>query len=613
MRQYLLGILTLFLFYSQFLPAEPSAALGYTPAYPPHFKHFNYVNPTAPKGGELILPGFGSFDSLNPFLLKGIAADGLGLLFFETLMLKSQDEPFSVYALLAQDIQLAPDKLSVTFQLNPQARFSDGSPVTAEDVKFSFDTLKSPQAHPQYRFYWHDIQQAEIIDPLTIKFKFAKINPELHLIVADIPIFSKTSTQGKPFDQIVNTPLLASGPYIIKNHDPGKYITYTRNPNYWGNHLNVRQGTYNFDQITYKYYKDMEISLEALKAKEFDFMAVYNSKAWARDYVGPQFDSGQLKKLELPHQNNAGMQGFVFNLRRPLFQDLQVRKAINLAFDFEWANDNLFFKQYQRCNSYFSNSELAAPKTLPQGEELELLTSIQQRFPKQFPSEVLTTVWQPVSSAAPHSLRDNLRQAKALLTAAGWQLKEDILQNNKGQKLTFEVLLVQKGFDRILEPFARNLKKLGIELTYRLIDISLYQKRLNNFDFDMIVSTFPQSQSPGNELMNAWHSSAAHQEGSNNWPGVAEPIIDSLIEKVIYAPNRKTLITATHALDRVLLQGEYLVPNWYIGVHRAAYWDKFGRPKQLPLYYNVPETVAQTWWWEQSDPASNDSINSKNK
>ncbi len=577
--------------------AAPSAALGYAPKYQEGFSHFDYVNPNALKGGELTLWGFGNYERLNPFLLKGIPAEGVLPLMFESLMTRSEDEPFSMYGLVAEDIELATDKLSVTFRINPKARFSDGTEVTAEDVKFSFDTLKSEQAHPQYRFYWKDIQKAEAVDKHTIRFAFAKVNPELHLIASEIPIFSKAAVGDISFDKIVTTPVLVtSGPYVIDKYEEGKYISFKRNPNYWATDLNVRRGMYNFDRVVYKYYKDANVTLEALKAGEFDFMLVNNSKQWAREFVGPQFDAGKIKKDQLPHQNNAGMQGFVFNLRRPLFQELRVRQAINLAFDFEWANDNLFFQQYQRCNSYFTNSELAASKSPPQGEELALLQSLAKQFPDKFPKAVLTEVWQPVTTTSPNSLRDNLRKAKALLTEAGWELKDEVLQNAQGQKLEFEVLLVQEGFDRILAPFAHNLKKLGIQLHYRMVDTALYQRRQDTFDFDMFVSVYGQSQSPGNELMTKWHSSSAAQEGSENWIGLKNPVVDALLEKVIYAPNRQALLTATHALDRVMLQGEYLVPNWYIGVHRIAYWDKFNRPEKLPLYYDAPSWMLRTWW-----------------
>ncbi len=591
-RHFSVFILLTLLISQQFADASSSAALGYPPKYRGDFSHFDYVNPNAPKGGELILSWFGNFDSFNPFLLKSISAKGVGELLLDTLMTKSLDEPFSMYGLLAKDINLAKDKLSVTFQLNPKSRFSDGSKVTAEDVKFSFDTLKhDEQAHPRYRLYWTDIQNAEIINKYTIKFKFAKVNPELYLIVGEIPVFSKNAMQGKKLSDFVSEPLVTSGPYTVKTYKEGKFVTYQRNPNYWAKDLNTKKGMYNFDLITFKYYKDSSIALEALKSSDFDFMTVYNSKEWAREYVGPKFDEEEIIKKELPHKNNAGMQGFVFNLRKPIFQDIRVRKAINLAFDFEWANQNLFYNQYERCNSYFSNSELAATD-LPQGEELALLTP----FREQLPKALFTKAWQLVSTIKPNSLRKNLRQAKKLLTEAGWQLKNGVLRNEAGLELSFEILLTQKGFERIVAPFAHNLEKLGIKITYHTVDVALYQQRTESFEFDMTVNVFSQSQSPGNELMHTWHSSAADQKGTDNLFGLKNKVVDALIEKVIYAPNRSKLVAATRALDRVMLYGEYIVPNWYIGVHRIAYWDKFGQPKQVPLYYSSTEWMLATWW-----------------
>jgi len=591
-----IAVVGLWLFGQSNLGAAPAAALGYEPKYPSGFSHFDYVNPEAPKGGELTLSGFGTFDSLNPFLLKGVSASGLMVLTFETLMEKSQDEPFSLYGLLAEDIALAEDKLSVTFRLNPQARFADGTPVRATDVKFSFDTLMSEQAHPRYRFYWQDVQAAQVIDEHTVRFNFHQVNPELHLIIAELPVFSKAAVGERAFDQIATESLVTTGPYGVKSYEPGKYITYHRNKDYWATDLNTRRGLFNFDKITFKYYKDREISLEALKAGEFDFMDVYNSKAWARDYVGPQFNSGRLKKQEIPNQNNQGMQGFVFNLRQPIFQDVRVRQAINLAFDFHWANKNLFYGQYKRCDSYFSNSPLAATG-LPTEAERALL----EPFKDQLPEQVFTEAWRPVTTQPPHSLRKNLRQAKKLLTEAGWILKDGVLQK-QGLKLEFEALLVQKGFDRILAPFARNLEKLGIKLSYRTIDTALYQRRLESFDFDMTVIIFAQSQSPGNELINYWHSSSADKAGSNNFMGLKDPVVDALIKKVIdSAYDREALVSAVHALDRVMLHGEYVVPNWYTDIHRIAYWDKFGRPEQLPLYYQSAPWMMSTWWLKHNE------------
>lgn len=572
-------------------PAAPSAALGYAPKYNPGFSHFDYVRPDAPKGGELILSAFGNFDSFNPFLLKGIPAAGLSDLMFETLMEQSLDEPYSLYAHLAEDIELAPDRLAVTFRLDPRARFSDGSPVTAADVKFSFDTLKSKQAHPRYRFYWADITHAVVLDARRVRFDFAKLNPELHLIVAQMPIFARRWVGEQSFEKLATVAPIASGPYLLESFDLGRRVSYKRNPEYWAKDHNTRRGMFNFERITYKYYKDDTVRLEGLKAGEYDFIWVYHSKQWARDFVGPSFDAGLIKKTELKHRNNAGMQGFIFNIRRPIFKDVRVRRAIGLALDFEWSNKNLFYNQYTRCNSYFSNSELAS-SGLPSGDELKLL----EPFRKQLPAAVFTEVWAPPSTAAPDSPRENLRKAKALLAEAGWTLKGGVLQNADGLRLEFEVMLAQKGFERILAPFSHNLSKLGIKARYRTVDVALYQRRNDTFDFDMMVESFGQSQSPGNELMNLWHSSAADQEGSNNTIGIKDPVVDALIEKLIYAPDRKRLVTAARALDRVLLHGEYLAPNWYIGAHRVAYWDKFGFPEKLPLYFGADGWLLRSAW-----------------
>ena len=577
----------------QSVNAAPSVALGYSPKYKTGFKHFNYVNPQARKGGTMVLSGFGNFDSLNPFLLKGASADGLNLLIFETLMVQSQDEPYSLYAHLAEDIQLAKDRLSVTFRLNPRATFSDGSPVLADDVKFSFDTLKSDKANPQYRFYWADIKSATVLAPRKIRFDFVRVNPEIHLLTAQIPVFARKWVGDKAFDKLSRTKPIGSGPYIIDHYQLGKDITYVRNPKYWARDLNTRRGMFNFDRIIYKYYKDETVQLEALKAGEYNFRLENYSKQWAKGYVGSQFDNGLIKKETLPHSNIAGMQGFFFNTRRKLFQDKRVRKALALAFDFDWSNKNLFYGQYTRCDSYFSNSELAA-KGLPEGDELRLLNKYRQ----QLDPEIFTTIWQPSTTGTAGAVRRNLRQAKALLEAAGWHIRDGVLKNDKGQVFEFEVMLAQKGFERILAPYAHHLQKLGINIRYRTVDVSLYIRRMRTFEFDTMVSSYSQSQSPGNELYNYWHSRSAGQEGSRNLIGVRDPVIDSLIDEVVFAGNRKKLVTAVRALDRVLLHGEYLVPNWYINIHRVAYWDKFEQPKQRPLYYEAEAWAVSSWWYK---------------
>ncbi len=575
--------------------AAPAMGMGYAPKYPADFKHFDYVNPAAKKGGQIILYGLGSFDSLNPYLLTGISASGLGVLVFEGLLEKSLDEPFSMYGLLADDFSLADDGLSATFHLNPAARFSNGKPVKAEDVKFSFDTLMSKAAHPQFRVYYADIESAEVLDEFTVRFHFKNRNRELHMIVGEIPIFSKDWLNGNPFDEIDDVPPISSGPYVVDAYERGRYIRYKRNPDYWANDLPVRKGVYNFDQVTYKYYKDSTIALEAFKAGEFDFFFENYSKRWARSHVGPQYDSGEILKTELEHSNNAGMQGFAINTRRDKFKDVRVRKALGLAFDFEWANNQLFYNQYERCDSYFSNSELAA-NGLPKGKELEIL----EPYRDQLPEAVFTEEWIPSSTKAPDTLRGNLIKARDLLSDAGWTIQDGVLKNEIGQPFVIDVLLVQKGFDRIIAPYAHNLKKLGIETNYRTVDDSLYKRRIDSFDFDMVVTSFGQSVSPGNELKNMFQSQSADMNGSRNLPGITDPVADELIDKIINAEDREQLVIAAHALDRVLLHGEYLVPNWYIDTHRIAYRDKFNIPQTLPLYFEPLSWLLKTWSAKQT-------------
>ncbi len=581
---------------SSSVQAANSMAMGYTPKYAENFTHFDYADPAARKGGTLTLSAFGTFDSLNPYLLKGISAAGLGELVFESLLEKSLDEPFSMYGLLAEDFSLAEDGLSATFHLNPKARFADGKPVLAEDVKFSFDLLMSKQAHPQYRIYFSDVDRVEVLDTLTVRFVFKQKNPELHLIVGEIPVFSRDWLQGKSFKDAAEFMPLSSGPYIVDKYEIGKYIHFKRNPDYWAKDLPVRRGMYNFDRIVYKYYKDTTIALEAFKAGEFDFFFENYSKRWARDHVGPKYDSGEILKTELPHSNNAGMQGFAINTRRLRFQDVRVRKALSLAFDFNWSNKHLFYGQYVRAYSYFSNSELAA-RGLPEGEELALL----QRFRDRLPGRVFTEVWQPPSTDQPGALRRNLIQARDLLREAGWTVQDGTLKNVQGEPFIINVLLIQKGFERIFAPYAKNLAKLGIELHYRTVDASLYERRAKSFDFDMMVTSFPASMSPGNELRNMFSSEAADTEGSRNLPGIKDPVVDALIDEVIESPNRQRLVTAARALDRVLLHGEYLVPNWFINSHRIAYRDIFGIPQTLPLYYDPVTWLLKSWWLKGSE------------
>ncbi len=558
--------------------------------YPPDFKQFDYTSSEARKGGTLVLHDLGSFDKMNPFTLKGSAPSGLDNLVFETLAVSSLDEPFAGYGLIAKDIDLAEDRLSVVYTIDENARFSDGTAVTPEDVRFSLNTLKSEAAHPFYQAYLQDIKDAEILGNNRIRFNFARVNRELHLIASQIPIFSKKFYSEHPFDDPSMEPPVGSGPYVVDSVKPGKSITYKRNPDYWAVNHPARKGMFNFDTITYKYFRDQIVSVEAFKANEFDFMYINIAKQWARDLVGPRFESKQILKEYLPHRNNQGMQGFVFNTRKPLFQDRRVRKALGLAFDFEWANTKLFFNEYTRSASYFSNSDLAA-KNLPEGLELQYLEPFRDSLPPEVFSKPLT----PFSTGAGNSMRDNLLSARKILAEAGWNVVDGQLQDKSGRVFAFEILLVSPSFERVMAGYVNNLRKLGVKASYRTIDPALYIDRLNRFDFDMTVSVFGQSQSPGNEQRDYWHSSSADRNGSRNLIGIKDSIVDQLVDRIIYAKTQEELAAACKALDRVLWYGYYVVPNWYVARHRVSFWNKFSRPEKLPLYYN-PIQALMTWW-----------------
>jgi len=558
--------------------------------YSKNFKQFDYTSEQARKGGAIVLHDLGSFDKMNPFTLKGSAPSGLDNLVFETLAVSSLDEPFAAYGLIAKDIELADDRLSVIYTIDENAKFSDGSPVTPEDVQFSLNTLKSDAAHPFYQAYLQDITGSDILGKNRIRFNFARVNRELHMIASQVPIFSSKFYTEHPFDDPSMVPPIGSGPYVVDTVKQGKSITYKRNPDYWAVDHPTRKGMFNFDTITYKYFRDQIVSVEAFKAKEFDFMYINIAKQWARDLVGPKFDSKQIIKEYLPHHNDQGMQGFIFNLRNPLFQDVNVRKALGMAFDFEWANNKLFFNEYTRSNSYFSNSDLAATG-IPEGLELEYL----QPYKDQLPTEVFTHPLTPFSSNTKNGIRDNLRTAKKILTESGWSVKDGRLVNREDEPFEFEILLVSPSFERVMAGYVNNLRKLGVKASYRTIDPALYIDRLNRFDFAMTVHVFGQSQSPGNEQRDYWHSTSADRQGSRNLIGIKDPIVDKLVDKVIYATTQEELQAACKALDRVLWYGYYVVPNWYVARHRISYWNKFNRPATLPLYYN-PMQALLTWW-----------------
>ncbi len=580
-------------------------AYGYTPKYQKNFSHFDYVNPDAPKGGRLDLNGFRTFDRLNPYLLKGVSADGVDGLIFETLMEQSLDEPYSFYGLLADDIKVADDGLSVSYHINSKAKFSDGTPVTVEDVKFSFDTLmQDKHVHPAYKITLRNIKEAVIIDEQNIRFNFSEKNAKLPMLLSSyLSVFPKHWVGDLEFKETSMKTPIGSGPYVLESYDTGKQIKFKRNPDYWARDLGIRKGMFNFDEVVYKYFRDSTIALEALKAGEYDFRHEYNSKMWARDYTGRVFKSNEIIKDNIPHQNSVGIQGFIMNTRKPLFSDKRVREALVLAYDFEWANRMLFYNQYQRNNSYFSNTELAAKGKISP-EEKKLL----EPFKVSLAPGVFDDAWVPPTTNAPSSLRQNLRKAIKLLKSAGWEYKEGALRNKNGQAFRFDLVLSQKAFERIAASYARNLKKLGITMEYRTVDYALYKRRVETKDFDMIVSSYPQSQVPGNELESRWHSKTADVDGSANYPGIKNPAIDSLLEQLANTTKRDEIIALTRAIDRVLLSEFYLVPHWYISTHRIAYWDKFELPEILPKFFSAEGWMLSTWWFKPEYRTSNTSV-----
>ncbi|MBF0188116.1 MAG: ABC transporter substrate-binding protein [Magnetococcales bacterium] len=574
--------------------AEHGISLDGDLKYPADFKGFDYTSSKATVGGTLTLHDMGSFDKMNPFTLKGSSPYLLGALVFESLTKQSLDEPFAQYGLIADDILVADDGLSVTFKLRPEATFSDGSPITAEDVAFSLKALRSKEAHPLYQNYWRDVTKIEVVDTHTARFHFSQKNRELPLIVGEMPILSKAFFSKHTFGKTGMSIPLGSGPYVVESVDAGKTITYKRNPDYWGWKIPARRGQFNYERVVIKTFKDPVVALEGFKAGEFDMIYVTNSKQWARDYAGKKFESGQLIKETLPHRNGQGMQGFIFNLRRDKFKDVKVRKALNLAFDFEWSNKKLFYGQYTRSESFFSNSELGATGK-PSQAEMALLEPFRERLD---PS-VFEAVKPLPAAQSPREHRTQLREAMMLLKKAGWRIGKDRkLVNSAGEPFVIDFLLASPAFERVLAPYAANLKRLGITLNYRTVDLSLYQHRVESFDFDMLVHVFGQSQSPGNEQRNMWHSESADVQGSRNMIGLKDPVIDALVNHIIYAKNRQELTTACKALDRVLMSGHYLVPNWHIPYHRISYRNQFERPETVPLYYD-PITWLFSWWIKQ--------------
>ena len=575
---------------AQEVSVSHGAAMHGNLKYGPGFTHFDYSNPDAPKGGEVRLSAIGSFDNLNPFILKGQSAAGLGQV-FETLMTGSEDEAFSEYGLIAESIEMPGDRSWVAFTLRPEARWHDGTPITVDDVLFSLDALKT-RGHPFYRAYFRDALKAEEVGERKVKFTFADgLNRELPLIMGQMPILSKAYFTANDFEKTTLEPPLGSGPYRVERVDAGRSITYHRVEDYWGAELPVRRGQNNFDVIRYDYYRDPTVAMEAFKAHEYDFRQENTAKVWATAYEGPAFDQDLIVKEEIGHSIPTGMQGFFFNTRLAKFADPRVRQALAYAFDFEWTNTNLFHGAYTRTASYFSNSELAS-SGLPDAAELALL----EPFRGQVPPEVFGETYAPPVTDGSGNARRNLRTALKLLGEAGWTVADARLTSPGGEAMEIEILIVSPQFERIIAPMVKNLEKLGVVAKIRLVDSAQYEKRLEDFDFDMITGVVGQSLSPGNEQNNFWTSVAADTPGSRNFAGVNDPVVDALVEKVIAAPDRGSLIAATRALDRVLLWGHYVIPHWHIQHFRVAYWNKFTRPAVTPKY-----SLGFDSWW--IDPA----------
>jgi microcin C transport system substrate-binding protein len=602
MRRIVFSII--FLFVSN-VHAVQGMGMGYVPKYPDGFLHYDYVNPNAPKGGSLSLSTQGTFNKLNPFTLKGQMATGMGWsangfvfvesgLFFDSLTVQSEDEPFSRYGLIASEMHLAQDKLSITFNLNSKARFSNGDPVLAKDVKHSFDTLRSKGATPTFRNYWADIKQAVVVDDLTIRFEFLRTNSELHMVLGQLPVFSHKWPGNKKIEDVVLEPPIASGPYSIEKYDLGKSISYVRNKNYWAIDHPTRKGMYNFDKVIFSYFRDPVSELEAVNAGQFDAKDENGVLNWMRRYDGKIFTTRKMLKQEFKHSRATGMQGLVFNIRKNKFQDIKVREAIGLAFDFEWLNSRLFFNRRIRTESYFNNNPDLMAQTLPDADELLIWKNLNVSVPVDIYSPLKRAPKSPDAQA----LRANLKRAQTLLNEAGWWYSNGALRNASGVPLEIEFLYSAATIEPVLNPFARNLTKLGIAFKYKRTDSAIIQKREAEFDFDMTVGILAGSSSPGNELYDDFSSKSAKQNGSGNIIGVSDPLIDELIEVIVQSPDRKKLSAAARALDRVLLKRYYLIPMYYSGQYFIASKPHLGHTPEVPAH-SLASFWIMTMWWDR--------------
>jgi microcin C transport system substrate-binding protein len=556
------------------------------PRMPADFTHFPWVNPNAPKGGEVALGTVGTFDSFNPFIVRGRAA-AAAVRVFDTLLARNADEAETAYANLAGVIEIPADRMGVAFELRPEAHFNDGSPVTAEDVVWSFNTLRE-KGRPNYRQYYADVTEAVVEGPRRVAFRFrTNANRELPMILGELPVLPKRWWEGREFDRPLTDPPLGSGPYRIGRFEFGRTVSLERVPDWWGRNLPTAKGLNNFDTVRTEYFRDGTVAMEAFKAGQTDYRTENVAKDWATGYDFPAVQRGLVKKELIRHHLPTGMQGWAMNTRRPLFKDPRVREAIALAFDFQWANSNLFYDAYTRTESYFSNSELAS-SGIPEGDELALLDTYRPKLPPALFTQAFRL---PVTDGSGNN-RDGLRRAMALLREAGLQFKDRKLMDATGQPFAFEILLAEPNFERVALPYKQWLARLGMDVNVRTVDSAQYQRRLDTYDYDMTMTVIPESDSPGNEQVGQWTCGAAGFEGGDNLMGICNPVVDALVPLVVNAPDRAHLLTAVHALDRVLLWNWYVVPNWHLGYVRVAYWDKFGRPP-APVR---PGVVFDSWW-----------------
>lgn len=588
---------------SQPIPPLPVHALAMhgQPKYPPDFKHFDYVNPDAPKGGTLHLAVSGTFDTFNAFNNKGSPAAS-STVAVETLMVSSADEPFTKYGLLAETFEVPADRSWITFHLRPEARWHDGQPVTADDVIFSFNILKT-EGDPLYRFYYQSVVEAVKLDERTVKFVFDQAeNRELPLIVGELPVLPKHYWEGRNFSAATLEPPLGSGPYKVVGFEPGRFEEVQRVEDYWGKNVPARVGLNNYDRIRYDYYLDRTVVRQALLSGRSDYFAENSAKEWATGYDVAPVRQGLLIKKEFLDKSRGGMQGFVMNTRRELFKDRRVRRALAYAFDFQWTNKNIYYGQYAQPESFFAPTELAS-SGLPQGEELEIL----ERYRGRIPDEVFTEEYHAPKTDGTGWPRANLQKAFEIFAEAGWVVRDMKLVNKEtGAPFRFEFLYEDQAQERVLLPFFRNLQRLGIDVRPRLVDPTQSVNRERMFDFDMMIVPTAQSLSPGNEQREYWGSKAADEPGSRNFAGIKDPVVDALIDLVISAPTRESLVQRTRALDRVLLWGHYVIPQLIAPFDRYAYWDKFGQPDIIPL--NGPSPM---YWW--IDPEKEKSLDQRRR